>query len=115
MSGEPLPGVSQRDVPFDLSVDILIVGAGACGLTAALAAREVAGENAEILVLERDRSPSGSTSLSSGFIPAAGTTMQRAAGVRDTPEMLAADIQAKAHGRAYSPGSYTHLRAHETP
>mgnify|MGYP005755998237 CR=1 FL=1 len=42
MSGEPLPGVSQRDGPFDLSVDILIVGAGACGLTAALAAREVA-------------------------------------------------------------------------
>ena len=102
-AGESLPGVSERDGSFDLSVDILIIGAGACGLTAALAAREAVGEDAEILVLERDRSPSGSTSLSSGFIPAAGTTMQRAAGVTDTPEMLAADIQAKAHGSAYGP------------
>ena len=102
-AGESLPGVSERDGAFDLSVDILIIGAGACGLTAALAAREAVGEDAEILVLERDRSPSGSTSLSSGFIPAAGTAMQRAAGVTDTPELLAADIQAKAHGSAYGP------------
>ena len=102
-AGESLPGVSKRDGAFDLSVDILIIGAGACGLTAALAAREAVGEDAEILVLERDRSPSGSTSLSSGFIPAAGTAMQRAAGVTDTPELLAADIQAKAHGSAYGP------------
>ena len=49
-----------------------------------------------MLVLERDRTPAGSTSLSAGFIPAAGTRFQRAAGVADdTPETLAADILAK--------------------
>jgi fumarate reductase flavoprotein subunit len=80
-----------------LKVPVVIVGAGACGLTAALAARDA---GAEALVLERDASPSGSTALSSGFIPAAGTRWQRAAGVDDWPARLAADVQRKNHGEA---------------
>jgi fumarate reductase flavoprotein subunit len=75
-----------------LKVQVVIVGAGACGLTAALAARDA---GAEILVLERDASPSGSTALSSGFIPAAPTRFQRAG---DSAERMAADIQRKNHG-----------------
>lgn len=78
-------------------VAVAIVGAGACGLTAATALREA---GIECLVLERDASPSGSTALSSGFIPAAGTRWQADAGVADSPEAFAADIQAKARGRA---------------
>lgn len=75
-----------------------MIGAGACGLIAALAARAA---GAEVLVLERDRTPTGSTSLSSGFIPAAGTRFQRAIGVADdTPDRLAADILAKSQQRA---------------
>jgi fumarate reductase flavoprotein subunit len=80
-----------------LKVPVVIVGAGACGLTAALAARDA---GAEVLVLERDRIPAGSTSLSSGFIPAAGTRYQRAAGIDDSPELFAADVQRKNHGEA---------------
>ncbi len=82
---------------FETRFPVVIVGAGACGLTAALAAHD-AGE--EVLVLERDASPAGSTALSSGFIPAAGTRYQRAAGIDDTPERMAADILAKNHGGA---------------
>jgi fumarate reductase flavoprotein subunit len=78
-------------------VAVAIVGAGACGLTAATALREA---GVECLVLERDASPAGSTALSSGFIPAAGTRWQAAAGVADSPEAFGADIQAKARGRA---------------
>ena len=76
---------------------VVIVGAGACGLTAALAARDA---GVELLVLERDASPSGSTALSSGFIPAAGTRYQRAAGIDDSPALFAADIRRKNHGEA---------------
>ncbi|MEO5669952.1 MAG: FAD-dependent oxidoreductase, partial [Ramlibacter sp.] len=54
-------------------VPVAIVGAGACGLTAALM---LADAGVECVVLERDASPSGSTALSSGFIPAAGTRVQ---------------------------------------
>lgn len=52
-------------------------------------------------MLERDRTPTGSTALSSGFIPAAGTRFQRAIGVDDdTAERFAADIVAKSGGEA---------------
>lgn len=78
-------------------VPAAIVGAGACGWTASLALREA---GIDCLLLERDRTPQGSTALSSGFIPAAPTRWQREAGVDDSAEAYAADIAAKAHGRA---------------
>jgi len=80
---------------FDFQVDTLIIGAGACGMVAALAAHEA---GREVLILDRDPLPSGSTALSAGLIPAAGTRFQRAAGVDDAPALFAADIQNKAHG-----------------
>jgi fumarate reductase flavoprotein subunit len=78
-------------------VPVLIVGAGAAGLCAALAAKEA---GADAVVVERDAVPSGSTALSAGLIPAAGTRFQRAKGVADSPDRLAADIQRKADGEA---------------
>ncbi len=93
----------NAQVEFAASIDApvhvpaLIVGGGACGLTAALA---LAQRGVACVVLERDAQPSGSTSLSSGFIPAAGTRAQRALGVDDSAPRFASDIQAKAHGQA---------------
>ena len=84
-------------VDFDANTAVLIIGAGACGLTAALAARDA---HVETVLLERDASASGSTSLSSGMIPAAGTLAQSRAGINDSSALFAADIQAKAHGEA---------------
>lgn len=86
----PTPGA------FDLTVETLIIGAGACGLVAALAATE-AGQ--EVLVIEADAVPSGSTALSAGLIPAAGTKVQAAAGIEDDAATFATDIQAKAKGQ----------------
>src|ERR1044072_1456264 len=82
------------DVEFDSEVPLLIVGAGAAGLCAALAASEI---GVDVVVVERDAVPSGSTALSAGLIPAAGTRFQREAGIEDSPEVFAADILAKAH------------------
>jgi len=83
---------------FDAAVPVAVIGAGACGLTAALAARD---EGAEVVVLERDPLPRGSTAMSSGMIPACNTSMQKSAGVNgDSPELMAADIQRKANGQA---------------
>lgn len=80
---------------FDIEVETLVIGAGAAGLVAALAAAE-AGQ--DVLVLEADPVPAGSTTLSAGLIPAAGTRLQRAAGIHDSPALFAADIQRKAKG-----------------
>ena len=87
-------GPPPADAPH---VPVAIVGAGACGLTAALM---LADRGLECVVLERDAAPSGSTALSSGFIPAAGTKAQRAQGIADSAPQFAADIHAKAHGTA---------------
>src|SRR5512133_1860831 len=90
--------VRAAQMPADApQVPVAIVGGGACGLTAALM---LADAGVDCVVLERDASPSGSTALSSGFIPAAGTQAQQAQGVADSPAQFARDIQAKAHGDA---------------
>jgi fumarate reductase flavoprotein subunit len=82
-------------VAFEASAEVLVIGAGAAGLIAAMRAKEA---GAEVVVLERDALPRGSTALSAGLIPAAGTRFQTAAGLADDPERFIADIMAKAHG-----------------
>lgn len=92
------PRVVRADaIPTAARVPVAIVGAGACGLVTAIALRDA---GVDCLLLERDATPGGSTALSSGFIPAAGTRVQAAQGIVDTPQGFAADIQAKAHGTA---------------
>ena len=89
--------VAAANEKFDTLVPLLIVGAGAAGLCAALAAKEA---GIDPLVIERDAVPAGSTALSAGLIPAAGTRFQRAKGIADSPQLFAADIQRKAKGEA---------------
>lgn len=84
---------SAKGVAFDIEVPVAVIGAGAAGLVAALAAHEA---GAEVLVIERDPVPRGSTALSAGLIPAPGTRWQREAGLEDSPTLFAADIMAKA-------------------
>lgn len=83
--------------PMEFIVDVLIVGAGACGLSAALAARDGGGE---VLVLERDKVPLGTTAMSTGLIPAAGTRLQRDAGIDDDADLFAEDLLRKCKGTA---------------
>jgi fumarate reductase flavoprotein subunit len=82
---------------FAASSPLVIIGGGAAGLCAALAAREA---GADVVVLERDAVPRGSTALSAGLVPAAGTRWQLALGIRDSAASFAADLERKAHGNA---------------
>jgi fumarate reductase flavoprotein subunit len=86
--------LSSEGVEFETSVPVVIIGAGACGMTAALT---VADAGVEVLVLERDSVPQGSTALSSGMIPACETHIQKAHGVKDTVDAMTTDILSKAH------------------
>ena len=83
------------DFAPDFTIPVVVVGAGAAGLIAALSAHAA---GAEVLVIERDHLPRGSTALSAGLIPAAGTRWQRAQGIADSPAQFAADVMAKAGG-----------------
>ena len=98
-AGSPPCVVHAGQLPAGAAqTSVAIVGAGACGLIAALMLRDA---GIDCVLLERDARAQGSTALSSGFIPAAGTATQRAAGVLDDePARFAADIQRKAGGLA---------------
>ena len=82
----------EEIIKYDHKVGIAIVGAGAAGLVAALAAKD---NGADVMVFERDKEPSGSTALSSGFIPACNTRWQNAIGSKDTVDLFVDDIQRK--------------------
>jgi fumarate reductase flavoprotein subunit len=86
--------VSSFEAPSE--VHTLVIGGGACGLVAALTAKRI---GTEVLVLERDATPAGSTALSSGLIPAAGTRFQTDKGIADNADLFASDILRKAQGR----------------
>lgn len=88
---------SADGIAFEAHLPVLIVGAGAAGHVAALALRDA---GVECAMLERDKVPQGSTALSSGLVPAAGTSMQRAKNVADDPALFARDIQKKAKDQA---------------
>jgi len=77
---------AQQD--YDVEVPVLIIGAGATGLCAALAADKTS----QVLVLEADARPYGSTGMSYGGICAAGSELQAAVGVEDDPQLLFEDI-----------------------
>jgi fumarate reductase flavoprotein subunit len=96
--------LDAKGVAFEAEAPVLIIGAGAAGLCAALAANEA---GVEAVVVERDKAPRGSTALSAGLIPAAGTRFQRESGIVDSPGLFAEDIQRKAGGAADPEGVRT--------
>ena len=59
-------------------VDVLVVGAGACGLAAAIAAHDL---GVGVAIIEKLDRPGGNSSLSTGSVPGAGTRFQREAGI----------------------------------
>lgn len=70
-------------------VDVLVIGAGACGLAAAIAAHD---GGASVAILEKLDRPGGNSSLSTGSVPAANSRFQREAGLQDSPERMVSDL-----------------------
>ena len=70
-------------------VDIIVVGAGGCGLVAALAAAQ---RGARVLVLEKTEEPGGTTALAAGSVVGAGTSYQRREEIEDDSFALVQDI-----------------------
>ncbi|MCG6121258.1 MAG: FAD-dependent oxidoreductase [Microvirga sp.] len=71
------------------ATDVVVVGAGAAGLTAAFAAAQA---GALVTLVERDDGKTSNLAVSGGLIAAAGTRAQKSGGVDDTPEIWASDI-----------------------
>ncbi|MCR9175229.1 MAG: FAD-dependent oxidoreductase [Alphaproteobacteria bacterium] len=77
----------------DFETEFLVIGAGGCGLAAAIAAHDA---GLSVAIVEKRDRPGGNSALSTGSIPGAGSKYQRAAGIADSPEHLIADLLAVA-------------------
>ena len=74
---------------MSFDVDVLVIGAGACGLAAAIAAHDA---GATVAIVEKRDRPGGNSSLSTGSVPAANSRFQREAGIVDDPATMVADL-----------------------
>src|SRR5271155_3665736 len=89
---EPIPAIEVDEVRFDETADVVVVGLGAGGPSAAGAAREA---GAEVLAVERSAGPGGTSANSGGLIYlGGGTALQSACGFEDSPENMAAYLRA---------------------
>ncbi|WP_374145303.1 FAD-dependent oxidoreductase [Sphingomonas sp. 28-63-12] len=87
----------MRNDSFDFPVPVIVIGGGACGCIAALAAKEA---GADVLLIEQDARPMGSTGMSQGLICAAGTKAQAAHDIADDGVTFLSDIMTKTRGLA---------------
>lgn len=81
---------------FEAHVPVIVIGAGAGGMTAALAAAEA---GVEAVILEQDKAPGGSTGMSYGGVCAAGTLDQLRHGIEDSAACFERDIMAMTRGQ----------------
>ena len=70
--------VVKNSDEFEYSYPVIVIGGGGTGLCAALAVRD---GGQDVLILEQDKTLLGTTSMSTGLIPASGTQDQKAQGI----------------------------------
>jgi succinate dehydrogenase/fumarate reductase flavoprotein subunit len=75
---------------WDREVDIVVIGAGATGLPAAIVAREA---GASVILVEAEPDIGGHAITSGGNVPlGGGTSVQRQYGIEDSPDLLFRDL-----------------------
>src|SRR5687767_2143131 len=81
----------------NLGCDIIIIGAGGCGMMAGLVAAK---KGARVLLLEKTDKPGGGTAVSSKGIRAAGSRRQRELHIDDSGSRYADDIMRRNNGES---------------
>jgi succinate dehydrogenase/fumarate reductase flavoprotein subunit len=80
----------QLPVEWDRVADVVVIGAGATGLPAAIVAREA---GCSVILVEAERDIGGHAIISGGNVPlGGGTSVQRKYGIADTPDLLFRDL-----------------------
>jgi len=82
---------------WEMEADVVVAGFGGAGACAAI---EAAAKGASVILLDKAQVPGGSTRLSGGIVYAAGTKLQKQAGINDTPEAMFKYLMACGQGRA---------------
>ncbi len=86
----------KKDIPLAfMNPDVIVIGAGSAGINAAI---EAADRGAKVYLIEKNGDIGGSGRYAGGTLSGAGTKMQKAAGIEDTPEKFMADIKSMGGG-----------------
>ena len=89
---DSVPALEAREVDFEQTVDVVVVGLGVAGASAVVAARQT---GAKVLAVERSGGPGGTSANSGGLIYlGGGTALQDACGFDDSPENMATFLKA---------------------
>ncbi|KAA9150354.1 FAD-binding protein [Amycolatopsis acidicola] len=109
----PAPVDAGADVEWSDEVDVLVVGAGMAGVSAAI---EAATSGARVLVIDRGARMACTSAMAGGhFYLGGGTPVQQAAGYEDTPAEMAKYLSAMSPDcapekiRLYTEGSVEHF------
>jgi hypothetical protein len=88
--GAPETDAAKLDRHWDLSADVVIVGAGAAGLPASIAAAEA---GASVIIIEQNYDIGGHGIESGGNIAlGGGTSLQKKYGIEDSPDRMFEDL-----------------------
>jgi succinate dehydrogenase/fumarate reductase flavoprotein subunit len=83
-------GIGPMPTSWDLEADVVVIGAGATGLPAAIRAADA---GASVIVVEANYDVGGHAILSGGNIPlGGGTSAQRKYGIADSPDLVFTDL-----------------------
>ena len=77
---------------WDETTGLLIVGTGFAGCAAALEAHYLGAKKEEIMLVDKMSTPGGNSIINGGAVAAAGTDMQEKEGIKDSADLLFADI-----------------------
>ena len=99
----PVASASEcgKPVKWNETKEFVIIGTGFAGLAAALEAHQGGMKSDQILILEKMSFPGGNSVNNGGAVAAAGTDMQKAEGIKDSPDLLYADIIKAGGGLAH--------------
>ncbi len=82
-------GAGDKSVKWNEEADVVIIGSGFAGLAAALEAHDA---GASVKVIEKMPTPGGNSIINGGDLAAAGSKMQEAMGIKDSPEVMLQDM-----------------------
>jgi succinate dehydrogenase/fumarate reductase flavoprotein subunit len=90
ISKEPASAAARPSIKWNKEADVVVIGAGAVGLPAAIVARE---SGADVIVVETNFDIGGHAITSGGNVPlGGGTSAQKKAGIKDSPDLFFQDL-----------------------
>ena len=87
---------------WDETTGLLIVGTGFAGCAAALEAHYLGAKKEEIMLVDKMSTPGGNSIINGGAVAAAGTDMQEKEGIKDSADLLFADIMKAGGGLCHA-------------